>query len=91
LARLAHKIGAVSPKRNTTDEVLHAVKSFEVEAYEGIKNVQLKYYDSPGLTYNKTGYTSKGWGVLGEIDFSLLIIDSSKKFDDLLQESIKRL
>lgn len=41
--------------------------------------------------HNKTGYLSKGWKVLSDIDFSLLVIDSSKKFDDLLQESINRL
>jgi len=62
-----------------------------VENEDGIRNVQLKYFDSPGLMHNKTGYLSKGWKVLNDIDFSLLIIDSSKKFDDLLQESINRL
>ncbi len=56
-----------------------------------MKNIQLKYFDTPGLTNNKTGYLSKGWKILGSIDFSLLVIDSSKKFDDLLQESINRL
>lgn len=53
--------------------------------------MQLKYFDTPGLSHHKTGYLSKGWKVLGEIDFSLLVIDSSKKFDDLLEEAIKRL
>lgn len=91
MSRLSHKVSAVSPKKNTTDEVLHAFKSFEVQNEEGIKNIQLKYFDTPGLSQNKTGYLSRGWSVLGDIDFSLLVIDSSKKFDDLLQESIKRL
>ena len=27
LSKLSHKVGAVSPKRNTTDEILHAFKS----------------------------------------------------------------
>ena len=48
---------------------------------EGIKNIQIKYLDTPGLSYNKTGYLSKGWKSLGEIDFSLLVIDSTKRFD----------
>jgi GTPase Era involved in 16S rRNA processing len=91
LANLGHKVSAVSPKNNTTSDILHAFKSFETETQEGIKNVQIKYFDTPGLSHNKTGYLSKGWKVLGDIDFSLLIIDSSKKFDDLLQESINRL
>lgn len=76
---------------NTTDEILHSFKSFELEHEDGIKNIQLKYFDTPGLAHHKTGFVSKGWKVLGDIDFSLLVIDSSKKFDDLLQESISRL
>lgn len=91
MSRLGHKVSAVSPKNNTTDEILNAYKSFEIEGEEGLKNVQLKYYDTPGLTHKKTGFLSKGWKVLGEIDFSLLIVDSSKKFDDLIEESINRL
>ncbi len=62
---MSHKVSAISPKINTTDEILNAYKSFEIENEEGIKNVQLKYYDTPGLTYNKTGFLSKGWKVLG--------------------------
>lgn len=85
LARLSHKVGAVSPKNNTTSDVLHAFKSFETQDDEGIRNIQLKYFDTPGLSRNKTGYLSKGWRVLGDIDFSLLVIDSSKNFDDLLK------
>lgn len=91
LGRLSHKVSAVSPKNNTTSDVLHGFKSIEVQDEEGVKNIQFKYYDTPGLTRNKTGYLSKGWKVLGDIDFSLLIIDSSKSFDDLLKESISRL
>jgi GTPase Era involved in 16S rRNA processing len=30
LARLSHKISAVSPKVNTTSEILHSYKSFEL-------------------------------------------------------------
>lgn len=41
--------------------------------------------------HNKTGYISKGWKVLADIDFSLVVVDSSKKFDDLMQQSINRL
>ena len=91
LSRLGHKVSSVSPKKNTTDDVLHAFKSLEAEGDDGLRNVQLNYFDTPGLMHNKTGFLSKGWRVLGEIDFSLLVIDSSKKFDDLLQESINRL
>ena len=91
MAKLGHKVTAVSPKSHTTDEIVSAFRSWEVEADEGIRNVQVKYLDSPGLMRNKTGYLSKGWKVLREIDFSLLVVDSSKKFDDLLQESIRRL
>jgi GTPase Era involved in 16S rRNA processing len=91
MSRLSHKVSAVSPKKNTTDEVIRAYKSFEIENEEGLKNVQLKYYDTPGLSQHKTGYLSRGWKVLRELDFTLLVIDSAKKFDDLVQESINRL
>jgi len=65
MSKLGKKVSSVSPKRNTTDEVIHSFKSMEFEGDEGIKNVQLKYLDTPGLTHNKTGYLSKGWKVLG--------------------------
>jgi GTPase len=84
-------VSSVSPKQNTTDEVLHVLRSLEVEGEEGPRNVQLKYFDTPGLMHNKTGFLSRGWRVLGDIDFSLLVIDSSKRFDDLLKEAISRL
>lgn len=41
--------------------------------------------------YKKEGFISKGWKVLSEIDFSLLVVDSAKRFDDMVKESIKRL
>lgn len=85
MAKLGHKVSAVSPKSHTTDEILEAYRSLEVEKDEEIRNVQLKYFDSPGLMHNKTGFVSRGWKVLGEIDFSLLVVDSSKKFDDLMK------
>lgn len=43
------------------------------------------------MMYRKTGFVSKGWQVLSEIDFSLLVIDSTKRFDEMTKESIKRL
>ena len=91
MTHLSHKVTAVSPKAHTTDEITHAYRSWEVETEEGVRNVQIKYFDSPGLMRHKTGYVSKGWKVLGDIDFSLLIVDSSRQFDDLLEESIRRL
>jgi hypothetical protein len=41
--------------------------------------------------YKKTGFISKGWKVLSEIDFSLLVIDSTKSFDEMTKQSIRRL
>lgn len=64
LSKLSHKVSAVSPKKNTTDEVIHAYKSFEIQNEEGLRNIQLKYYDTPGLSQHKTGYLSRGWKVL---------------------------
>ena len=43
------------------------------------------------MMYRKTGFISKGWKVLSEIDFSILVVDSAKRFDDIVKESIKRL
>jgi GTPase Era involved in 16S rRNA processing len=56
-----------------------------------MRNVQIQYFDTPGLMYRKEGFISKGWGVLSKVDFSLLVVDSAKRFDDMLKESIKRL
>ena len=56
-----------------------------------MKNIQLKFYDTAGMMYKKTGFISKGWKVLSEIDFSLLVIDSTKSFDEMTKQSIKRL
>lgn len=41
--------------------------------------------------YRKEGFVSRGWKVLSDIDFSLLVVDSAKRFDDMIKESIKRL
>jgi GTPase Era involved in 16S rRNA processing len=43
------------------------------------------------MMYKKEGFISHGWKVLSMIDFSLLVVDSAKRFDDMLRESIKRL
>ena len=53
--------------------------------------MQLKYFDTPGLMYKKEGFISKGWKVLSEIDFSLMVVDSAKRFDNMIKESIRRL
>ena len=41
--------------------------------------------------YKKEGFVSKGWKVLSEIDFTLLVVDSAKRFDNMIKESITRL
>jgi len=43
------------------------------------------------MMYRKTGFISKGWKVLSDIDFSLLVVDSAKRFDEMTKEAIKRL
>ncbi len=53
--------------------------------------MQVKYLDTPGVAVHKTGFTSHGWGVLSEVDFSLLVVDSSLNFEAVLKESIHRL
>lgn len=88
---LAHRISAVSSKASTTTEIISGIKCFERDSDEGIKNIQIKYFDTPGLMYKKEGFISKGWKVLSEIDFSLLVVDSAKRFDEMTKESIKRL
>lgn len=50
---LAHRISAVSAKASTTTDIVTGVKSFERESEDGIKNIQLKYFDTPGLMYKK--------------------------------------
>jgi GTPase Era involved in 16S rRNA processing len=47
--------------------------------------VQIQYFDTPGLMYRKEGFVSKGWAVLSKVDFSLLVVDSAKRFDDILK------
>jgi hypothetical protein len=41
--------------------------------------------------YRKDGFISKGWSILSKIDFSLLVVDSAKRFDEMIKEAIKRL
>ena len=81
MGKLGHKVSAVSPKNNTTTEIIHNVKSLKYQTDEGIRNVQLKFHDTPGLMYKKEGFVSKGWKVLGEIDFSLLVVDGAQRFN----------
>jgi GTPase Era involved in 16S rRNA processing len=41
--------------------------------------------------YRKEGFVSRGWKVLSQIDFSLLVVDCAKRCDEIVKESIKRL
>ena len=61
---LSHYVSAVSTKSRTTTQVIKAVKSYEVNTEMGLKNIQLVYYDTPGLFDNKGGVISKGLKVL---------------------------
>ena len=58
---LAHKISAVSPKSQTTYEVINVIKSHEVPTELGLKNVQLNYFDTPGLLQKRGGFSTKSW------------------------------
>lgn len=78
-------MSAVSPKAVTTDEKIESIKSFERDSEEGIKNIQLKYIDTPGVVAHKTGFISKGLKYLSDIDFALLIVDGAKRFDDVIK------
>jgi len=79
---LAHKISAVSPKSQTTHEVINVIRSHEVPTELGLKNVQLNYFDTPGLLHKRGGFTTKSWDILGDIDFALLVLDSTKRFEE---------
>lgn len=61
---LSHYVSAVSSKARTTTQNIQAVKSYEINTELGLKNVQLIYYDSPGLFDNKGGIISKGISIL---------------------------
>lgn len=91
MGKLSHRVSAVSPKASTTEENIEGIKSFERDSEEGIRYVQLKYVDTPGLVAKGGGFVSKGFKALSEIDFALLVVDGAKRFDDCIKESIKRL
>ena len=88
---LAHYVSAVSPKAQTTFEVIKAVKSSEINTEMGIKRVQLVYYDTPGLFPNKGGIISKGLKILNEVDFALMVVDCNKRFDAITEAAVDRL
>jgi small GTP-binding protein len=79
---LAHKISAVSPKAQTTHEVINVIRSHEINTELGLKNVQLNYYDTPGLMQKRGGFSTKCWEILGDINFALLVLDSTKRFEE---------
>lgn len=85
---LAHKISAVSPKAQTTHEVINVIKSYEVSTELGLKNVQLNYHDTPGLVQYRGGFQTKHWNVLGDIDFALVVLDSTKRFEEGVRVAI---
>jgi small GTP-binding protein len=91
VGRLAHKISAVSAKAHTTSEVVNVVKSYQVDSELGLKNVQLNYFDAPGLVSHKGGFLSRNWDIIKDIDFALLVLDSNKRFEEGVRVSIERL
>lgn len=88
---LTQYVSAVSSKSRTTTEVIQSVKSYEVNTEMGLKNVQLVYYDTPGLFDNKGGIISKGLKVLSEVEFALMVVDCNKRFDSIIQATVDRL
>lgn len=88
---LTQYVSAVSSKSQTTTEVIQAIKSYEVNTEMGLKNVQLIYYDTPGLFDNKGGVISKGLKVLPEVEFALMVVDCNKRFDTIIQTTVDRL
>lgn len=91
VGRLAHKISAVSPKSHTTSEVVNVVKSYQVDSELGLKNVQLNYYDAPGLVSFKGGFLSRNWEIIKDIDFALLVLDANKRFEEGVRIALDRL
>ncbi len=55
------------------------------------KSVQLNYFDTPGLEQRKGGFKSSHWGIINEVDFALVVLDSNKRFDDNIKVTIERL
>ena len=88
---LAHKISAVSPKAQTTSEVINIIRSHEINTELGLKNVQLNYFDTPGLWNNRGGFSTKNWNIINDIDFALLVLDANKRFEEGIRVALERL
>ena len=83
-------ISAASPKAMTTAESVKGVFT-NLET-----RTQLVFHDTPGAIKSSKNYVSthiqtKSWSILGEVDQVCFVVDSVKRVDFLVKESIKRL
>lgn len=53
--------------------------------------MQLNFFDTPGLVQKRGGFITKSWEVLGDIDFALFVLDSTKRFEEGVRVALERI
>ena len=84
---IGQKLSIVTPKVQTTRSIITGIVTLD--------DVQLVLFDTPGIFEPKRRLEKAmvrcAWSSLSSADIIVLIIDSSSKLDDIMQEIIKRI
>jgi len=84
---IGQKLSIVTPKVQTTRSIITGIVTLD--------DVQLVLFDTPGIFEPKRRLEKAmvrcAWSSLSSADMIVLIIDSSSKLDDIMQEIIKRI
>ena len=84
---IGEKLSIVTPKVQTTRSIITGIVTLD--------DVQLVLFDTPGIFEPKRRLEKAmvrcAWSSLSSADMIVLIIDSSSKLDDIMQEIIKRI
>ncbi len=84
---IGEKISIVTPKVQTTRSIITGIVTLD--------DVQLVLYDTPGIFEPKKKLEKAmvrcAWSSLGNADIVVLIIDSTKKIDDMTRQIIQRI
>lgn len=84
---IGQKISIVTPKVQTTRSIITGIIT--------IDDVQLVLFDTPGIFEPKKKLEKAmvrcAWSSLNSADIIVLIVDSSTKLDDMMQEIVKRI
>ena len=84
---IGQKLSIVTPKVQTTRSIITGIVTLD--------DIQLVLFDTPGIFEPKRRLEKAmvrcAWSSLSSADMIVLIIDSSSKLDDIMQEIIKRI